>query len=451
MATYTREEILDAARKMKAEGIAMPQIQSFMERYGKELSEPQIPGMERLGALPAAGASPKMPDLPVSPTRLNPRTGNPIHDAPMGTVPLLDAPYTGGQRMIGGAKEMAKGNKARGASEMIRGGMEAASPAALPAAALTMGPLALAGRGLAGLMAQTGVEHGMNALGFDPGVSALSGDAAGFGMPGLDMALPALTRGAPAGALKGLASVELKDIIPNWLLSKLPVAPLAAKVGRGAVQGFKDYGIEPPSLTRSAGRSKVSVPVPPLSAFPDPPIRAPLKPPPLPSDVETSIPGIPFQGLSGGGPVRAPINVGPPPPLTPLEELTKPFADATGTNRLTSRPEPIPVPGTPLAIKYPASARGHSHSFDKDTNVASAAIKQGLTRDQFKALLTGNPNKARDFVQAAHPGSDTWYHVSSFRGRPAKGTTPAVVPSQVSAQRLQQVLEMYDDLLKGQQ
>lgn len=139
-----------------------------------------IPGMERLGALPTAGQPPAMA-IPGAPQRLNARTGLPMVDMPMGSVPVLDMPYNGAMRMNSGALLAQKpGKLAAGTSEMIRGGMEAVAPFALPAAALTVGPGVLAAGMATGAGAQHVVEGGLNAIGADPGSAALSGDIAGL-------------------------------------------------------------------------------------------------------------------------------------------------------------------------------------------------------------------------------------------------------------------------------
>ena len=98
------------------------------------------------------------------PARLNPRTGQPMKDMPMGSIPFVDAPYTGlmdasyGWDRLTGSKAPRfspewRHDVAGGSSQVIRGGLEALMPllpGALIEAPLTTALTLAAGSGMSG-------------------------------------------------------------------------------------------------------------------------------------------------------------------------------------------------------------------------------------------------------------------------------------------------------------
>lgn len=153
-----------------------------------------IPGMEKLGG--AAPAAPKVslpgdldPNRATPSTFQNPRTGRigtnvaPGHADPL--TNLIDNPVVGAGKVTEGVEQMAEpgvNQKAAGASKVIRGGMQAATPL-LPLAAAAA-PVAT-GAGLAAGGIAGGVTHaGLKAMGAPEGVQDLGEDVAGLAAGG---------------------------------------------------------------------------------------------------------------------------------------------------------------------------------------------------------------------------------------------------------------------------
>ena len=125
------------------------------------------------------------------------RTGQLYQQTPVGSFPVLDAPQTGITRMAGGVARMAEPGmreKAGGASDVIRGGLEAATP--VMAATGLAAPLETAAAVGLGSVLQSGTEGGLKKLGVPEEYSDLAGDLVGlFGA------------GVGATKVKGLANL----------------------------------------------------------------------------------------------------------------------------------------------------------------------------------------------------------------------------------------------------
>lgn len=117
-------------------------------------------------------------------TPRNPRTGQIEHAVPAGSIPILDAPIVGIPQAVRGGRELAtRGERERGAADVIEGGLNTAS-IALPAAAVEA-PLGLA-LGLAtGTAAARGTQVAAKELGASPDAARLAGDVGGVVAGGL--------------------------------------------------------------------------------------------------------------------------------------------------------------------------------------------------------------------------------------------------------------------------
>lgn len=152
-------------------------------------TQASVPGMERLGGTPPGPA--KVPQIQ------EPEGSKALTQA---SKSAITGPYfraiKGAATAIGpiSPNETSKGRSAAdirmgGASDVIRGGMEAAAPFVLPEAAMTA-PIRTGLAIGAGAAAQYGGEKGSQALGAGPGASALVGDLAGIGAGGAVAAAP---------------------------------------------------------------------------------------------------------------------------------------------------------------------------------------------------------------------------------------------------------------------
>jgi hypothetical protein len=117
-----------------------------------------------------------------SPVRLNPRTGLPMTPMLMGDIPIVDAPFTGAKRAIGGVERIGGAENARdvagGTSDVIRGTLEAATP--LLPGAFAGAPLATALTLGTGTALSGGTEFLLNKLGLPKEYSALASDLIGL-------------------------------------------------------------------------------------------------------------------------------------------------------------------------------------------------------------------------------------------------------------------------------
>jgi hypothetical protein len=161
-------------------------------------AEPVFQGPDPQGkpvfGIPPAPAKPPLPaGLGGEPEHIarniDPRTGEYIQTPAIGTVPLLDAPFTGTVGMIGGVERIQHAPTSRGfepwlrevaggGSEMIRGGLEAATP--LLPGAFAGAPLATAITLGTGMGLTHGTETTLNALGVPKEYSALGSDLIGL-------------------------------------------------------------------------------------------------------------------------------------------------------------------------------------------------------------------------------------------------------------------------------
>lgn len=140
------------------------------------------------------------------------------------------------------------GKRAKGASQIIRGTMEAASPIAIPLAAPLMiagGPAALGGAAIGAGMSKA-TEAGLKALGVDEGVSELAGDLAG--LPGYTGSANAILKG-----LRGPQAIRPNIIRrpegPNIFPPDIPAATAGV---RPAAEAMKAPGIVGKSAEESA-------------------------------------------------------------------------------------------------------------------------------------------------------------------------------------------------------
>jgi len=149
-------------------------------------------------APPPAAPAPLPAELSGAPQTFgrNPRTGEPMQG---GYVPFLDDPLEGATQFAGGYEGLQRaetgGQRAGALSEMVRGGMRAASPL-LPSALAGAPVNTLAALGTGSLMG-SGTEQYLTNQGVDPGYAALGGDIAGF-------ATGSLAAGAPWQTLPDL-------------------------------------------------------------------------------------------------------------------------------------------------------------------------------------------------------------------------------------------------------
>jgi hypothetical protein len=244
-----------------------------------------IPGLEQLGGIPPGPAAAPLPfglmtaeqQAAAEPPFRNPRTGIASPRLPPGREPLpfsvLEAPITGGKRMVAGAEHMAEPGlreKAGGLHEVIGGAFEAATPVMI---ATGLGAPLRTAAGVGTFMGvQTGTERLLKLLGVPLQYSALAGDLVGI-----------LGGGATYMKLRALAK------LPYVRESNTIVRKLESAVGAA-----KDSSLSPP--TRAAARAQADGLLEGLRT------------------AETGRPpGIPAIPGAGGTPQKPP----PPPPATP--------------------------------------------------------------------------------------------------------------------------------------
>lgn len=206
-------------------------------QFGGAVTTAPVPGMEKLGG--AVPGPPKValpgemdPNYATPSTFQNPRTGRiGTNVAPGRADPLtnyFDKPVTGGQRMAQGVDQMSNphpkpGNTpgtsnppsaadqiAGGASKVIRGGMEAASPL-LPVAAAAAPIATLAGLATGGAAGAT-AGAGLRAMGAPEGVADLGEDVAGIAAGGL-----AAKRAPTVAGVRERFSRDPKDLMTRGI------------------------------------------------------------------------------------------------------------------------------------------------------------------------------------------------------------------------------------------
>lgn len=151
----------------------------------------------------------------------NPRTGAQITEkSAAARVPIIDAPTTGVQDIAKGVATMSDPSlerKAHGLHQVLGGAMGVATPLAAPAIAANPIP-AMVGIG-AGMLAQTGVQKGAQAVGVPEGYSELAGDAAGIATGSLaTKAVPGSVEALKRSAADNYRSVLLpgsKKMVPK--------------------------------------------------------------------------------------------------------------------------------------------------------------------------------------------------------------------------------------------
>lgn len=179
---------------------------------------------------------------------------------------------TGARQVVHGVGELlSPGNRMQGASDVIRGGMKVAAPAAIlfaaanpVAAGLGLGAGVLGGKAVrAGVQAAGGGEGAQN-LGEDVGGLAAGGAAAHFTPPNLSPAIGAGIRAAAPDVLKGGAQVAAGEALARAPGMEWPARiglgyPGAKQMGRGMQTGFNaaKEAFNPPvaAPTRAIGPS----------------------------------------------------------------------------------------------------------------------------------------------------------------------------------------------------
>jgi hypothetical protein len=179
----------------------------------------------------------------------NPRTGQPYSEKTVAArVPLLDAPTEGIKQMVGGVEAMADpsmNRKAHGASQIVRGAMGVAAPllpVALAAAPVATG-LTLAG----GMLAGSGTENALKAVGVPEGYAELGGDVAGLAAGyGANRGAGSLT----APQFRGRASAKLLESAKQNFYDALnPTTKVNKALTENKVaQGLVDRGVVSTSL-----------------------------------------------------------------------------------------------------------------------------------------------------------------------------------------------------------
>ncbi len=154
--------------------LAPPQV----NRTQMEATAPGIPAAPLPAALQTDAQS-----VAGAPVYTNPRTGQRSPMVPpgqeRGPFSLLDAPITGGQQMVAGVEHAAQPGlraKVGGASQVFRGGLEAASPLMVPELATPLRTLATVG---AGMIAQSAVQRSLKKLDMPEEYASAAGDLAG--------------------------------------------------------------------------------------------------------------------------------------------------------------------------------------------------------------------------------------------------------------------------------
>ncbi len=274
-----------------------------------------------------------------------------------------EALESGSDQMWNGMATMtdpAMERKAKGASQVVRGALAAASPALVPAAAANpVGTLARVG---AGMLAQKGVEEGAKALDVPEGYAELAGDVAGLAAGSRDVA-GGVTRGAKRVAPGVKAAVKAGG--PDVAVGAAKVATGAAvqaapipelvKFGAGfelGRQGVRQIG-RGVKAGYQAGRGAMKPPpAPPKAQRPAPawqslPEEQPPEPPAVPAEAEA-----PPQLPSGRKPGRMPPPQPPPgqPSEAALQQAGEPWTpeEEALAQRVLSGTEPQP-PAAPAA------------------------------------------------------------------------------------------------------
>jgi len=227
---------------------AQPPVYQGTDTEGKPIIAPPPPP----AAAPLAWGLRKEAE-PIA-ANIDPKTGEYIKAAPMGSVPLLDAPFSGAVDAIGGFERVRDAKTARdvagGTSEMIRGVLEAATPF-LPGA-FAGAPLATALTLASGTALSTASEHTLNALGVPKEYSALASDLIGL-----------YGAGAAHEKLKTLGKVPYFREA-NEIQARLEDAtarakdPNATPTDRDAARAQIDALLQDVDRARAAGRPAIS-------------------------------------------------------------------------------------------------------------------------------------------------------------------------------------------------
>lgn len=218
--------------------------------------EKPVPGMEKLGPLPAAGAPPKVEMTPHGvppPASLQSFAAGPLSRIRQGAKQMEEASLLQTPHTVKPLEEPQRsGGAAAGASNIVRGALELGTP--LVGAGLATAPLKTVGGLLAGSAAQTVTEEGAKKLGVDPGKAALAGDIVGLatGVKAAEV-LPQSYRASPFTAERGalpFSKAAPKPVLPPPPNVPFPSAEIAQRFG---VQG------EPPAKLPWMQRAKEKV------------------------------------------------------------------------------------------------------------------------------------------------------------------------------------------------
>lgn len=190
-----------------------PERYGYVQLPGGPESAPKIPF-----SVPGAqeiNARPTIPEGELGGLRFGAEMGfDPSSVNPALTEGMRDTMKAGGEEFTQGAGEAFGGNvplerRAKGASKMIRGGLQAIGPAAMPAL-IGAAPVSAAVGIPFGLAAQAAVESGAKAIGVPEGYASLAGDVAGIvGGAGLERK----AAGAITNKLGGFADDLARGIV----------------------------------------------------------------------------------------------------------------------------------------------------------------------------------------------------------------------------------------------
>lgn len=161
---------------------------------------------------------------------MDPKTGMPVHQAPMGAVPVLDSPYVGGQQIAGGVERMGQPgplNKAGGAAQIIGGGLKATEP--LMVASGLMAPIKAAIALGAGTASQESSRALLKRMGVADEYADLASEVVGLVGAG------AAVKGG--SALKGkIRETLIEKIKQRNEAAAAKVAPESRQVGDGSIE-----------------------------------------------------------------------------------------------------------------------------------------------------------------------------------------------------------------------
>lgn len=288
-------------------------------------------------------------------------------------------PAEGGSQVGQGVHELAQPgmrSKAQGASDIIRGGMTAVAPFALPAGVFA-GPAAAAGGLIVGAGAQYGTEKGLELAGVPEEYRNLAGDVAGLAAGGMTAhrlmpkpsAIPELPRipetpRAPIEQVESPMVPGSEELSPASASTPTPTPPAVPKP-RARIPAITEQA--PGGLLEGAELRRPVAPTP--TPTPTPPA---IEPPSLAASVEAPAP---IASMRQEPPAAAPQTSVPAPETPDAAALAPPTSRDTRVADLSHAEE--------LHKSPPFLDKVHAFVAPKVARVQSLMLREKPLRDEF--------------------------------------------------------------------